>query len=203
MISSKRQRLTGTILMAALSIGLLSGCADLPFSAAKASPSPTPTPSKTSVITTIHNDLAAGSTKRLLGAGAIALTVNYWSDLAMDQWTASANKPISFSMVGTIDGDQGQAVYLSEVSAVLAVNGPDGPLTAPAPLDDRATITPGYLVKSPYSYSQTFVLPALDNRATSVTLSFTYQLLLQTTPTSSEYAKQTASDSLTVAIAQP
>jgi hypothetical protein len=74
-------------------------------------------------------------------------------------------------------------------------------LPAPGALSDQASVAPGYLVKSPYSYSQTFVLPAVDAAATEVTLSFTYELLLQTTPTSTAYAKQTATDTLTIAIA--
>ncbi|MFX5602990.1 hypothetical protein ABTD90_20800, partial [Acinetobacter baumannii] len=57
------------------------------------------------------------------------------------------------------------------------------------------------LVLSPYSYSQTFNVGEVPAEATFVTLQFTYEFLLQTTPTSSEFAKQTASDTLTVAIA--
>jgi hypothetical protein len=97
--------------------------------------------------------------------------------------------------------DQGQGVYLSRVSVVVAVSGPQGQLDAPAPLSDQSTVSPGYDIKSPYSYSQTFILPAVDPTATSVTLSFTYELLIQTTPTSTAYAKQTASDQITIAIA--
>ncbi|MDF2492983.1 MAG: hypothetical protein K0Q58_1561, partial [Microbacterium sp.] len=53
---------------------------------------------------------------------------------------------------------------------------------------------------SPYSYSQTFNVGEVPAEATFVTVQFTYDYLVQTTPTSSEYAKQTASDTLTVAI---
>jgi hypothetical protein len=119
----------------------------------------------------------------------------------MDQWKADANKPISFSLIGALGTDQGQGVYLSRVSVVVAVSGPKGQLDAPAPLSDQSTVSPGYDIKSPYSYSQTFILPAVDPTATSVTLSFTYELLIQTTPTSTAYAKQTASDQITIAIA--
>ncbi len=37
--------------------------------------------------------------------------------------------------------------------------------------------------------------------ATYVTIQFDYDFLVQTTPTSTEFAKQTASDTLTIAIA--
>ena len=84
-----------------------------------------------------------------------------------------------------------------------AVAGPAGALAAPAALVDTSTVSPGYYVKSPYSYSQTFVIPAVDPAATSVTLSINYEMLLQTSKNSKSYSKQTASDTLTVAIAQP
>jgi hypothetical protein len=56
-------------------------------------------------------------------------------------------------------------------------------------------------VKAPYSYSQSFVLPSLDTAATSISLAITYEPLLQTTPASVEYAKQTATHPQTIAIA--
>jgi hypothetical protein len=134
-------------------------------------------------------------------AGDVAITANYWSTLSMDQWTASASKPITFSLIGALGTDDGQGVYLSRVSLEVAVSGPEGALPSPPPLTDQASVAPGYDMKAPYSYSQRFVLPALDPAATSVTLSFTYEVLIQTTPTSTAYAKQTAGDQLTIAIA--
>ncbi|MBC7724481.1 MAG: hypothetical protein H7146_07005 [Burkholderiaceae bacterium] len=186
------------ILVAAMVAGLAgcSGTWGLAAPVASASPSP-------SAIVAIVNDLAAGSTTRELTVGNIGLSADYYSTLAMDQWTAAANKPLTFSLLGSLVGDEGQGIYLSRVTVAMAVTGPDGPLPAPAPLTDQTTITPGYLVKSPYTYSQTFILPAVDAAATSIALSFTYELLLQTTPTSTQYAKQTATDLLTIAIAAP
>ena len=185
----------GVALSAAL---MLAGCGTAPF---LAETTPTPAPTSSGEITSIENDLASGSTQRTLSAGNISLAVNYWSDLAMDQWTASANKPLNLSFVATLAGDEGQRVFLSKVTVVAAVTGPDGSLPAPASLVDQANVTPGYQVKAPYSYSQSFVLPSLDPAATSISLAITYELLLQTTPTSAEYAKQTATDLLTIAIA--
>ncbi|MFB2599485.1 hypothetical protein ACEXQE_16960 [Herbiconiux sp. P17] len=196
-----------TVLTAALVTGL-SGCGTAPwdqpgFNTASATPTKSSTPTPTATITPIVNELATGSTQHELKAGDISLTVTYYSTLSMDQWTAEANKPLSFSMSGKLGTDQGQKIYLSRVSLTPAVNGPKGSLPAPAPLTDQASVAPGYLVKDPYSYSQTFVLPALDPAATSVTLSFTYEILLQSAPDSTDYAKQTATDHLTVAIAHP
>jgi len=200
----KRRTLTIASIATSIAVAVaLSGCSTPPWEVPGAVGSPTPTPTATKEIETIINELATGSTEHQLTAGNIGLTVTYYSDLTMDKWTAAANKPLSFSMTANLSNDEGQKVYLSQVSMVVAVSGPDGALPAPDAISDRATINPGYLVKAPYSYSQTFVLPAIDPAATSVTLSLKYELLLQTTPTSSEFAKQTAADSLTIAIAQP
>ena len=54
------------------------------------------------------------------------------------------------------------------------------------------------MIRSPYSYSQVFQLPAVATDATSVTISLTYDVLVQTAPKSSDYARQTATDQLTV-----
>ncbi|SDZ51418.1 hypothetical protein [Herbiconiux ginsengi] len=186
----------------------LSGCGTAPwdqpgFNSASATSTSSSTPTPSATITPIINELATGSTQHELKAGDISLTVTYYSTLSMDQWTAAANKPLSFSMTGKLGSDQGQKIYLSRVSVTPAVDGPKGSLPAPAPLTDQASVAPGYLVKDPYSYSQTFVLPALDPAATSMTLSFTYEILLQSAPDSTDYAKQTATDQLTIAIAPP
>jgi hypothetical protein len=199
---TKRHRWAGAGLALAATLAL-SACGTPPWTEPGADGStPTPTPKPTAAeITTVVNELANGSTQHLLSAGDITLTVDYFSTLSMDEWKADANKPLSISMTANLGHDDGQRVYLSQMNVLVAVYGPDGALTSPAALADRATVNPGYLVKAPYSYSQTFVLPPVESGATYVTLSITYELLLQTTPTSSEYAKQTASDTLTVAIA--
>lgn len=206
-----RRRLVSTAL-AAVVVASLTACGTPPWMTGRtpsATPSATPTavaiptPTPVPTIETIQNDLAAGSTKRNLGAGNINITVDYFSTLMMNEWKAGANKPISFSLTAALaTDDDGQDIFLSRVSVTTSVQGKGGvSLPAPGALSDQASVAPGYLVKSPYSYSQTFVLPAVDAAATEVTLSFTYELLLQTTPTSSEYAKQTATDTLTIAIA--
>ena len=194
------RRLAGAALAAIVAV-TLSACGAAPWDvAATTSPTSTPKPTRTA-ITTVVNELAAGSTKHQLTAGSIGLAVDYYSTLSMDQWTADASKPLSISMIASITGDEGQAVYLSNMTLLVSVYGPDGKLDGPPELADRATVSPGYLVKTPYSYSQTFNLPTVDPDATYVQLSLTYELLLQTTPTSTQYAKQTASDTLTIAIA--
>jgi len=120
----------------------------------------------------------------------------------MDRWTADAVKPISLSMVTTVTPNDGQKVYLQKASMTAVPANSSQTFEALSAQVDEATVTPGYLVLSPYSYSQTFNVGAVPAEATYVTLQFQYDYLVQTTPTSSEFAKQTATDTLTVAITQ-
>jgi hypothetical protein len=167
-----------------------------PHSSHSASAKHTSAPTHTPVV----NDLAGGSVTHTLGSGTVTLQVKYYSDLPIDQWTASASKPLNISATATIANDAGQSVYLSKLTVTPVVKSPTEDLKSPMPFVDSATVSPGYLIKSPYSYTQTYTLPALDSRARSVTLDFDYEMLLQSTPTSGSYAKQSVSDAFTVAI---
>jgi hypothetical protein len=182
---------------------LLSGCGTPPWAVGNSgapTSSPAPTRSQTAAPQPVPNDLSSGSTERKLQAGSVAADVDYWSTLSMDRWTATALKPVSLSMITTVTPSDGQQVYLQRAS-MIAVPGNATQSFAPlAAQTDQATVTPGYPVLTPYSYSQTFNVGEVPAEATFVTLQFTYEYLVQTTPTSSEYAKQTATDSLTVAI---
>ncbi len=184
----------------ALALGVaaaLTGCGPAPWD-----PNPTAEPSGTStaVPTPMPNDLSTGSTQRELVAGAVAATVDYWSTLSMDRWTPGAIKPVSLNMTTTVTPADGQKVYLQRATMIALPSTASETLAPLDPQIDAATVSPGYLVLSPYSYSQTFNVGPVPEEATSVTLQFTYDFLVQTTPTSSEYAKQTATDTLTVAL---
>ena len=184
----------------ALALGVaaaLTGCGPAPWD-----PNPTAEPSGTStaVPTPMPNDLSTGSTQRELVAGAVAATVDYWSTLSMDRWTPGAIKPVSLNMTTTVTPADGQKVYLQRATMIALPSTASETLAPLEPQIDAATVSPGYLVLSPYSYSQTFNVGPVPEEATSVTLQFTYDFLVQTTPTSSEYAKQTATDTLTVAL---
>lgn len=203
MISRKAARISATLALASAAVGVLAGCGAAPFSSSPLSTS-TPSPVKSASVgkvTTIVNELAGGTTVHQVSAGDIELTINYYSELNMSQWTAEASKPVSLSLKADYKGPKNQKVYLASLTETTQVNGPKGILTPPAPFADDATVQPGYLIRSPYTYSQTVILPAVPASATSVTLTFTYALLLQSTPESKTYAKQTAVDTLTVAIA--
>jgi hypothetical protein len=181
----------------------LTGCGPAPWNTdAGSTPTPTEaTRTSTPVPTPVSNDLSSGSTQRSVTAGAVSATIDYWSTLSMDRWTPSALKPISVSMVTTVTPNDGQKVFLQKATMVAVPGNASMSYDALAPQTDQASVSPGYLVLDPYSYSQTFNVGDVPEGATFVTVQFTYDFLVQTTPTSTEYAKQTASDSLTIAIA--
>lgn len=200
-LASPRLRARRTVAVAALALVLpLAACGQAPW-AVPTSAAPAPATSAVPVAPPVSNDLSGGSTQRTLTAGAVSATVNYWSTLRMDRWTATAVKPVSLSMVTTITPNDGQKVYLQRATMTAI---PANATQTFSPLDpqvDQSTVSPGYLVLAPYSYSNTFNVGAVPAEATYVTIQFDFDYLVQTTPTSTEFAKQTASDTLTVAIA--
>lgn len=183
---------------------VLSGCGPSPW--ALQSPTPTAPAAVSSppvvVAPPVENDLSSGSTQRDLKAGAVSVAVNYWSDLRMDRWTANAVKPVSLSLVTTITPNDGQKVYLQKATMLAVPANAEETFPALDPQTDEASVKNGYLVLKPYSYSQTFNVGQVPEGATYVTLQFTYDFLVQTKPKADEYAKQTATDTVTVAIAQ-
>ncbi|MFD4959623.1 hypothetical protein [Microbacterium sp. NPDC058389] len=176
---------------------LLAGCGPAPWDQGGGS---SPSATSTAVPTPVPNDLSGGATQRELTAGSVTATVDYWSTLSMDKWTPEAVKPVSIALKTTVQPADGQKVYLQRASMTAVPSSAAGPLDPLEPQVDAATVSPGYLVLDPYSYSQTFNVGPVPAEATSVTLQFSYDFLVQTTPTSSEYAKQTATDTITVAL---
>lgn len=197
-VASRRAFALGAALSTTL---LLAGCGTPPWEEGAATPAPSSSRSA-AVPTPVPNDLSGGSTQRELQAGAVTATVDYWSTLDIGEWSAGALKPLNVSMSTTITPADGQKVYLQRASVVAVPGTPTGDLAPLEPQTDAATVSPGYLVLSPYSYSQTFTVASLPEEATFVTLRLSYDFLVQATPTSNEYAKQSVTDTLTVALAR-
>jgi hypothetical protein len=197
------------LLAPAVAVLLLTGCGAPPWQAddpeptptstVSASPTATPTPSASPKI---KNDLAKGSAKSDLTAGGVQLKINYWSTLNIGEWTPAATKPLSLSMNGRFADGATQDIFLNNVTVTIDVHGPEGQLPAPADLTDNASIPPGYLVTAPNAYVKVFNLPGLDPQAESITLNLTYELLVQSAPKSKTYLKQSAGDTLVIALVQ-
>lgn len=196
---------------------ILAGCGTAPWktgadsasptataTSATAAPSPstaTAAPATSAPAGPVQNDLSTGSAKRTIEAGGVRVTINYWSTLDMADWTGPAAKPLNLSASAKfIDGSE-QNIFLSKVTVNVAVTGATGPLEGPDPLVDTSSVSPGYLIKSPSSYGQVFTVPALATGAKAVTLTITYELLVQSAPKAKTYAKQTGSNDLVIPIA--
>lgn len=201
-LAGRRGRAVIGVAVAVSALLGLTGCGAPPWAqgGGESPESPSPSATVTAAPQPVRNDLSSGSTQRALTAGSVAATVNYWSTLSMDRWTVTALKPVNLSMETTVTPNDGQKVYLQRATMTAVPGNASQSFSALAPQSDQ-TDAPGYLVLSPYSYSQTFNVGEVPAEATFVTLQFTFEFLVQTTPTSNEFAKQTASDTLTVAIA--
>lgn len=201
-LATRRGRLIGVATLLVTGAIALAGCGAPPWAqgGGQQTAAASPTATTSAAPQPVRNDLSSGSTQRPLTAGAVSATVDYWSTLSMDRWTPTALKPVSLSMVTTVSPDDGQKVYLQRAT-MTAVPGNASQSFSPLAAQSDQTDAPGYLVLAPYSYSQTFNVGEVPAEATFVTLQFTFEFLVQTTPTSNEFAKQTASDTLTVAIA--
>ncbi|GMA30434.1 hypothetical protein [Litorihabitans aurantiacus] len=165
-------------------------------------PEPGETPEPQPTLTQVVNDLQSGSTERTLTAGAATLTATYWSDLNMADWTPDASKPVSLSL--TAQENEDAPAYLARLHVTSVARDESGALVSQPPdLVDDATVQPGYTIEDPYSYSTTVLVPPLPEEARSVELTFSYEILIATTPRAQAFSKQTATDRITVAIAPP
>jgi hypothetical protein len=60
-------------------------------------------------------------------------------------------------------------------------------------------VSPGFLVTSPSSYTQVFVLPSLPDGATKLTIDFRYEMLiLQPQSSPRDFSKRTATDTIVI-----
>jgi hypothetical protein len=174
-------------------------------SVSSTAPPPSEEPSTPSNGKPSHNDLKTGHLARTLEVGNIKVAVEYSLRNRVQRWSPGIAQPLTVSM--TTVGRSGQAqdgrkIYLSRVTADLEVSDATGHLDSPDALVDRAGISPGFLVTSPSSYTEVFLLPSLPDEATRLTIDFRYEMLiLQPRSSPRDFAKQTAID--TVVISRP
>lgn len=188
--------------LAALSLGLAlttAGCGTPPW---QGEASQTPTTSASPTPAPAVNDLADGSLKRTLKAGAAVLEVNYWSTLELGQWTPPVPKPLTVAVSGTLQGGaKGQQTFLTAVRVSTIATDADGVPHVLDAVDDSASVAPGYLISKPNSYQQVLTLPGAPAGSTSVRITLTYELLIQSAPKAGTYLRQAVSDTLQVPLA--
>jgi hypothetical protein len=176
----------------------------------EATPTAVPSGERPSTPTTSEpasNDLKKGRVTRTFKAGSVKVTVKYSLQNRVQRWSPGVAQPLKVSMTAEGNRSVGQyaeptnqkKIYLSRVTAYLDISDASGHLDSPDPLVDRADITPGFLVTSPSSYTQVFVLPSLPDEATRLTIDFRYEMLvLQPQSTPRDFSKRTASDTLVI-----
>jgi hypothetical protein len=205
--------LRGLVPSIALALAL-SGCGGLPgFGSSAPSVAPVPPASSTAVTPSVtpaspkptakpaaRNDLRSGQVKRSFRVPGLTVSTTYQTPLAINKWTPDVTKPLNVTLTAYADKAKAQKIYLTRVRANISVSDNSGRLDSPDALVDTANISPGFIVTFPYTYGQVFVIPSVDTGATSITIDFTYEFLLQVTPSSKDYAKQSARDSLTIAL---
>ena len=149
-----------------------------PSDAVSSTAPPSEQPSTPSTGKPSHNDLRTGHLTRSLKAGDVKVTVEYSLRNRVERWAPGVDQPLTVSMTtASQSGRPKQKIYLSRVTADLEVSDVTGHLDSPDALVDKADISPGFLVTSPSSYTEVFVLPSLpdearrrgDSRSTSVT----------------------------------
>ncbi len=142
----------------------VTGCSTPPW-AQGASP-PSPDHHEHRAAAAVPNDLSSGSTARALTTGPLTVDVDYWST-DDGQVAADALKPVSVSLI--------TAMTAERRPEGLRAAGDDGryarhateTLDALSAQVDSATTSPGYLVLTPYSYSQTFTVGPTPAEATT------------------------------------
>ena len=131
-------------------------------------------------------DLSNGSVSRSLDAGSRKLVVNYWTDQDPAKWTATRSTVISLA-AHIENGDKDHAVLVSRFRATL-----DDGSGVTTLADDKGAFT----LTPPYAYSSAVVVRAPHAGATSATLIFEYDLLVQTAPNMMAYFRQTVIDTI-------
>ncbi len=165
-----------------------------------AAASPSPSPSKTKAP---RNDLRRMPLKRTLRAGKVTVDVSYSSAVPVDQWRPGDNKPLQITLTARNVAKPGQKLYLTRLTGNLAPADDTGPLDAPRPLSDTTNISPGFIVTPPNRYNQNFVVPALDDATTTLTMYFTYEFVIEVnrTTTNRDYAKRSFDDTVVISLA--
>jgi hypothetical protein len=114
----------------------------------------------------------------------------------MSEWTPSAPKPLALSASAQWKKSSKVTAYLSSFS--YDVRDETGKSVAHGV--EAASVSPGYQFSSPYSYSTSVTIPEVSATTRVLTVSLRYDVLVQTSPKSSSFYKQTATDTLTIVL---
>jgi hypothetical protein len=148
-------------------------------------PTTTPTTASTTV-RHVGGGLSGGSTVHRVAVGSRSLVITYWTTRNVSTWTSSQTAPVQIS--ARINGSDRERVYVTGFRATFAPAG-----GAARTLD---TDTGRFVISARYSYAGAVVVPAMSSHTSSAQLQVQFDLLVETTPGSGQYYRQTAIDSV-------
>jgi hypothetical protein len=201
----RSRRLTGSMVLAGLVAGaLLTGCStphiadmspQVTNKAEAAVPKTTPVAHTATIVkpkVRPTGDLAKGSLVRKLDAGALSLAVNYWSDQKPETW--SADKAVVLRLSAHLErkgviSPTAVPVKISRFWVTL-----DDGTSVSTLVDDRGE----FVITPPYSYGSALTIRPANKTATSAIMSVEFDLLIETTPTSKAYFRQTVLDTVSL-----
>lgn len=186
---------------AAVLCGSLTGCSSLteltssskplPGTSAKSSPSAKPSATSTAVTavaTRASGPLDTGTVTHRIKQGTFSVQLTYWTSDNAKTYTAGTLKTINVA-AHVEDTDSTHRVTVSSFQVIQD----DGTTRVVA-----ATDSGSFDVTPPYPYNTIVTLPAATTGATSLTLSFRLDLLVETAPKANSYYRSTVLDALTL-----
>lgn len=114
----------------------------------------------------------------------------------MAQWTAEGAKPVQVSATVNNNRRPQQKIFVTRATMTFSTNDGVEDGAGPEPLVDTANITPGYLSTFPYSYNQSFAIPAVDAGTRTLTIGLKLEMVSLVDAKAKDYAKQTVTDTV-------
>lgn len=151
----------------------------------------------------IPNDLAKRPLKRKLNAGPLTVDVRYDTPISVKKWRPDRSKPLRISLKAVNRDKKKQKIYLTKATANITAYDNQGQIGDARTVSDSADVNPGFIVTAPNTYNESLAIPPLDSGSMWMTVDLTYELVMEVERTKQgrDFAKQVATDTLTVPLA--
>ena len=151
-----------------------------------------------------RNDLRKLPLKRTLNAGPLRVKVKYDSGLKLKRWYPDRSKPLRINLTAVNRNKPKQKIYLTRATANITAYDDQGQIGDAQSVKDSADVSPGYIVTSPNSYNESLSIPPLDSGSLWMTIDLSYEFVMEVDRTKEgrDFAKQVATDTITVPLAR-
>ena len=152
----------------------------------------------------VKNDLSKLPRKQTLKAGPLRVKVEYDTKLKLKRWYPDRSKPLRISLTAINRNKPKQKIYLTKATANITAYDEQGQIGDAQSVKDSADVNPGYIVTSPNTYNQSLAIPPLDSGSLWMTIDLSYEFVMEVDRTKQgrDYAKQVATDTITVPLAR-